>query len=309
MRIYSIPHTDLRTAPLAYGCMNLAGVGRDQARRAVMAARELGINLFDHADIYGGGESEAFFGDVLATSPGLRHEIILQSKCGIRLADTPTPGTPKRYDLSYVHLVTSVEGSLRRLKTDYLDILLLHRPDPLAEPEEVARAFDHLQASGKVRHFGVSNHAGFQVDLLRRYLRRPLVVNQLELSLAHAYLIEEGLEVNRAPAIAPGAGTLDHCRSHGLLVQAWAPLAGGRYSATDARAPVSACLEQLAAEHRTSPEAILLAWLLRHPAGIQPLIGSTRPERIRACGQALDLTLSREAWYALLEAERGEPVP
>lgn len=309
MRPYSIPHTNLVTAPLAYGCMNLAGVGRGQAERAVMAARETGIDLFDHADIYGGGRSEELFGEILAASPGLRREIILQSKCGIRRADTPRPGAPKRYDFSYAHLVASVEGSLQRLRTDHLDILLLHRPDPLAEPEEVARAFDHLQASGKVRHFGVSNHAGFQIDLLRRYLRQPLVVNQLELSLAHAQLIEEGLEVNRAPAAAPGAGTLDWCRRRGLLVQAWAPLAGGRYSATDPGEPVSACLEQLAAEHRTSREAILLAWLLRHPAGIQPLIGSTRPERIRACGQALDLTLSREAWYALLNATRGGPVP
>lgn len=321
METFLIPGTDLRVSRVAYGCMNIGGTMDDSpltpelrrlAREAVEAALEAGINFFDHADIYAAGKSEAVFGEILAATPGLRDRIILQSKCGIRMGVGPRE--PKRYDFSYAHIVGSVERVLRRLVTDRLDILLLHRPDPLADPEEVARAFDDLHASGKVRHFGVSNHAASQIELLRRYVRQPLVVNQLQLSLAHAQLIDEGVTHNDGPAPPPVSGTLDYCRALGIRVQAWAALGGSRFLDSSAQTDEAtrqtvALVAELAAEKGTAPEAILLAWLLRHPAGIQPLIGSTRPERIRACAAAAAVELSREEWYALFTAARGAKLP
>lgn len=321
MKTCPIPHTDLQASRLAYGCMNLGGAMDDSpltrdlvrtAHAAVEAALEAGINCFDHADIYAAGKSEAVFGEVLKARPGLRERIILQSKCGIRLSTGPND--PKRYDFSYGHLVGSVEASLRRLGTDYLDILLLHRPDPLAEPEEVARAFDHLQESGKVRHFGVSNQSASQIELLRCFVRQPLVANQLELSLAHAQLVDEGVSVNHGEAPPPTSGTLDYCRIHDIRVQAWAALGGARFLSPAERQDAATrrtttLIAQLAAERGSTAEAILLAWLLRHPAGIQPLIGSTRPERIRACCASVTVELSREEWYALFIAARGAKLP
>lgn len=322
MKTYHLPHTDLRVSRLAYGCMQLGGrwdtgpvsaEERKAAEAAVRTALEAGLTLFDHADIYTLGKSEAVFGDLLHAHPGLRDQIILQSKCGIRFADDPTPGAPKRYDFSHAHLVHAVEGSLRRLRTDRLEILLLHRPDPLMEPEEVARAFDDLHTAGKVRHFGVSNHTTGQIDLLRRHLRQPLVTHQVELSLAHPALIDEGVMANRADAAsALATGMLDDARAHHLLVQAWSPLGGARLLGEPPEPRlqrVADLLRQMAREHQTAPEAVALAWLLRHPAGIQPVIGTTRPDRIRANCLADGLELSREAWYALWTAARGGEVP
>lgn len=178
---------------------------------------------------YTRGKSEAAFGEVVRQSPALRQKIVIQSKCGIRLEDVPRPGDPGRYDFSYGHIVRSVEDSLRRLQTDYLDILLLHRPDPLVEPDEVARAFDELQRIGKVRYFGVSNHTASQIELLKGSVSQPPVVNQVELNLLHTHLIEDGILANQEENRYTGAaGTLDYCRLHGILIQAWAPMAGGK---------------------------------------------------------------------------------
>ena len=324
MKTYRIPHSDRDVSRIAYGCMNLGGrwdhspVTEDErrvAREAIRTALETGINLFDHADIYTHGKSETLFGEVLKATPGLRDSIVLQSKCGIRFPGEPHPGNPQRYDFSYEHILRSVEGSLRRLQTDYLDILLLHRPDPLVEPEEVARAFDELQVSGKVRYFGVSNHTAGQIELLHRFVRQPLVINQVELSLTHAYLIGEGILANQTGATtALASGTLDYCRAAGILVQAWAPLAGGRLFNQDESRDValtrtSELISKLAAEKQTSPEGIMLAWLLRHPAGFQPIIGTTRPDRIKASCLADEVSLSREEWYALFISARGEALP
>jgi predicted oxidoreductase len=327
MNTLRIPRTDLSVSRLAYGCMKLGG-GWDQnpisaetetaARAAVEAALECGINLFDHADIYCFGKSETVFGRLLAASPGLRGRIVLQSKVGIRLVqDALRSGEPTRYDFSREHILRSTEGILRRLQTDHLDLLLLHRPDPLVEPAEVAAAFDELHRAGKVRHFGVSNHSAAQLELLRREVRQPLVVNQLEFSLSQPALVVEGMRVNQAGATAESAlatGLLDYCRLHDILVQAWSPIGGGRLlrAATGETEPPSgaaALVAQFAAEKTTTPEAILLAWILRHPAGIQPVFGSTRPERIRAAAPAALVTLTREEWYALLAASRGARVP
>ncbi len=324
MQQYTIPHTDLTVSRLAYGCMKIGGSWDDNpltdadkqaAAEVVVAAHEAGITLFDHADIYTRGKSESVFGEVCAMVSGLRDSIVLQSKCGIRFKDDPQPGDPQRFDFSYDHIISSVEGSLRRLQTDRLDILLLHRPDPLVEPEEVARAFDALHRSGKVRYFGVSNHTVWQMELLRRFVDQPLVVNQLELSLLHHYLISEGIVANRTgEASALATGILDYCRLHDILVQAWSPVVGGKLfdPSPNAAAYVretAQLVDQLAAKKQTTPEAIALDWLLRHPAGIQPIIGTTQVERVQRSCQADEVELSREEWYTLLAAARGKPVP
>lgn len=313
----------LTASRIGYGCMHLSRAWdaspitadeRRSAQRLVETALAHGITLFDHADIYARGKSEQVFGDVLRASPGLRAKMVLQSKCGIRFADDP-PGAPQRYDFSHAHIVASVEGSLARLGVDHLDILLLHRPDPLVEPDEVARAFDALHASGKVRHFGVSNHTPGQIDLLRRHVRQPLVVHQVEISLLHLPLIDDGVVANTTGhAYASAACTLDHARLHDIRLQAWSPLAGGRLAMASGFAdPVvretSTLLRQRAEAHSVTPDAIQLAWLLRHPAGLQPIVGTTDPVRLAACCAADGVQLSREEWYALFTAARGGRVP
>jgi predicted oxidoreductase len=279
------------------------------AHAAVATALDVGVTLFDHADIYCCGRSEAAFARVLAAAPGLRERIIIQSKCGIRFAgDMLRSEGPARYDFSYDHIVRSVEGSLRRLGVDVMDILLLHRPDPLLEPGEVARAFDDLHAAGKVRHFGVSNHSVWQMELLRKYLRQPIVINQLEFSLAQPALVVEGTRVNQVDAPKEAAladGVLDYCRLHSIRVQAWGPLGAGKLST----GPVAKLAKEMADLRGVAPEAILVAWILRHPAGIQPILGSLRPERIRAAACADGVALVREEWYQLLEAARGTRIP
>ncbi len=324
LQTYTIPQTDLVVSRLAYGCMKIGGgwghaplneATKAAAVEVVTAAVEAGITLFDHADIYTRGKSEAAFAEIWKALPGLRDEIVLQSKCGIRLADDPHPGAPARYDFSYQHIIDSAEGSLRRLRTDYLDLFLLHRPDPLVEPEEVARAFDRLHAEGKVRYFGVSNHTVGQMELLRRHLVQPLVVNQVELSLLHAHLITEGVLANQegGPS-ARATGILDYCRLHEIQIQAWSPVAGGKlFKPPEDTEPhlreAAALVAQLAEAKQTSKEAVVLAWLLRHPAGILPVIGTMKPARIQASCLADTVELSREEWYALLAAARGAQVP
>ncbi|KAF1710422.1 aldo/keto reductase [Pseudoxanthomonas kalamensis DSM 18571] len=325
MRTYRIPGIDLEVSRIALGCMTLSRVGNTgdpaeaevaEARALIDAALAQGINLFDHADIYANGRSEQLFGAVLRQSPDLRDRIVLQSKCGIRFAGDPNPDSPGRYDFSRSHIVSSVEGSLHRLGTDHLDLLLLHRPDPLLEPAEVAAAFDQLQRDGKVLHFGVSNHTGTQISLLRKHLDQPLVVNQVELSLPHHALIDEGVVFNRQTnrGTANVAGTLDYCREHGILLQAWSPLAGGRLGrpATDTDASLLSAREEVqrqALAHGCTAEAILLAWLLRHPAGIQPIVGTTRPQRLADGCVADRIELGREDWYRLYIAARGAALP
>lgn len=306
-------------APLVYGCMALGGdwagspvteADIAQAHAAVEAALDIGVRLFDHADIYRRGKSEAVFGELLRRDAGLRARIRLQSKCGIRFADDTAPG---RYDLSSEHIERSVDAILQRLGVERLDILLLHRPDPLMQPAEVAHAFGRLKAAGKVGHLGVSNmHAG-QMRWLQSALAEPLVVNQLELSLAKLDALDAGTTFNDPQAASrPGAiawaGTLEYAQQHGVQLQAWGALAQGRFN--DPAASAAAKLaHEIAEAHRTTANAVLLAWLLRHPAGIQPVIGSGNAERIRACRDATRLELSREDWYRLYVAARGQALP
>jgi predicted oxidoreductase len=324
MKTYRIHRTDLIVSRIAYGCMNIGGSWdgnpvstgqKAKASAAVMAAYEHGITLFDHADIYSRGKSEQVFGEILQEHPGIRTNIVLQTKCGIRRKDDPHAGVPGRYDFGYEHIIAAVEGSLRRLRTEYVDILLLHRPDPLVEPEEVAKAFDELHENGKVLYFGVSNHTGGQITLLQNYVRQPIVINQVELNLLHNHLINEGIVANMEGGHFTAApGTLDYCRLNDIMIQAWAPVAGGKLfnsvqQTEEHLKNLAEMISSMAKERQTSREAIMLAWLLRHPAGIQPIIGTTNPERIIASSEADNVTLTREEWYELFVAARGKAVP
>lgn len=305
--------------PLVYGCMALGGdwgggpiteADVAQAHEAVEAALEIGVKLFDHADIYRRGKAEAVFGELLKRDPGLRARIRLQSKCGIRFADDSNPG---RYDLSADYIEYSVDGILKRLAVERIDILLLHRPDALMEPAEVARAFGRLKAAGKVGHLGVSNmHAG-QMRWLQTALAEPIVANQLELSLAKLDAIDVGTTFNDPQAATrPGGiawgGTLEYAQQHGVQLQAWGSLAQGRFN-DPAASTAAKVVHEIAEAHSTTANAVLLAWLLRHPAGIQPVIGSGNAERIRACGDATKIQLSRDEWYRLYVTARGQALP
>ncbi|MDX2111283.1 MAG: aldo/keto reductase [Verrucomicrobiota bacterium] len=320
MKTYPLHQTGLNVSRIAYGCMNIArswqgpitAEDRKYGLTAVQAALESGINFFDHADIYCGGKSESVFSGVWEEGVARREDLFVQSKCGIRFPGQPTPSAPHRYDFSYEHITHSVDLILQRLKTEYLDLLLLHRPDILCEPAEVARAFEQLHFTGKVRHFGVSNHHPGQIALLQRATSLPLVANQLELSLLHAPLFDEQIVVNRTdPLPVRHEGLLDYCRLHSIMIQAWSPLAQGRLAKpADARAKATAvAVDALAKEKGVTQESILLAWLLRHPAGIQPIIGTCNPERIRACAQADKVELSREEWWTLYLATRENRIP
>ncbi|MEV4333125.1 aldo/keto reductase [Streptomyces sp. NPDC049597] len=313
---------DTHRETVLYGCMGLGGswdtepYGAQeiaQAEAVVEAALECGITTFDHADIYRHGKAEAVFGEVLARTPGLRERIVVQTKCGIRLADGDRPGV---YDLRGRTVRRRVEESLTRLRTDVVDVLLLHRPDPLADPDDLAEALTALHREGLVRRFGVSNMGAAQIAQLQARLDVPLVANQLEMSLHRRDWLEAGVLVNTPAAAANGfpLGTVEFCRDNGLRLQAWGALAQGRYTGLQETADEAATAQLVAAMAKakgTTPETILLWWLRRHPARIAPVVGSARPERIRACRDAVrqDPELSHEEWYELWLTARGEPLP
>lgn len=285
--------------------MRIAGDGsaddKEKGKRAVLAAVEAGYTLFDHADIYGSGGCESLFGEVLSESPGLRDKLLIASKCGIRFAGSPGPDDPARYDFSAAYIEQSVEGSLQRLGIDQLDLLMLHRPDYLMRAHEVAATFDRLQSSGKVAHFGVSNFSPSQVKLLDGEVSEPLVVNQVEINIHNIDVLEDG--------------TLDQCQRMQIRPMAWCPIAGVAYTAWgntftgEDEARIRAEIDRQCATYDVEDWIIALAWLLKHPAKILPIIGSTTPARIVAAKKALDVEYTREDWYRLLEAREGQPVP
>jgi predicted oxidoreductase len=288
----------------------------DEAAAAVQAALDAGITLFDHADIYRSGKSEAVFGDVLASTPGLRGRIRLQTKCGIRLNER---GLQTHYDLSRDAILERVNGSLARLRTDYVDILLLHRPDPLADPAEVASAVGQLMAEGKVRQLGVSNMSAAQIEVLQDRLETPVVANQLEMSLLKRAWLESQVLVNHAEHLDYSFphGTLEYCTRNNITLQAYGSLARGLYTGADPDSPTPSeaatadLVAELAAEYGTSRESVLLGWLMKHPAGIAPVIGTVNPGRIRACGDAARVAkaLTRADWYRLWVTARGSNIP
>ena len=319
-------HAGFSTSRLALGCMHFGGTwGADPvtpeahaaARTATEIAYAAGVRFFDHADIYCGGKSESVFPLLLKELGIDRRDLIIQTKCGIRFPHDPSPDAPHRFDFSKEHILNSVERSLQRLQTDYVDILLLHRPDLLCEPEEVAEAFDILHAAGKVRHFGVSNHVPAQLELLRAAVRQPIVANQIEFSLLRTALLDCSVVADgRSPMTGRAAdGTLDYHRLHGIVTQAWAPLAYGYVSGRPAgpewptAMQTQAAVMKIAASRGVPPEAVVIAWILRHPARIQPVIGTRDPERLRACLESDRIQLTREEWYTLYLAGRGRALP
>lgn len=316
---------EITNSRLILGCMGFGGGWNSDpitnehvvmAEKAIDAAQSIGITMFDHADIYTMGKAEQVFGGILKHSPTLRENIIIQSKCGIRFQDQLGP---QRYDFSKHHILSSVDGILDRLHTDYLDILLLHRPDPLIEPEGVAEAFEVLRTSGKVRHFGVSNMTAAQIKFIEAYTSEKMIVNQLEMSLKRNDFIEQGILVNQKAGndVNFADGLMEHCRLEDVQLQAWSPLANGMYTGrkldnlSEADRQTIELVEKMANDKNTTKEAIVLGWLMRHPASIQPVIGTTNPERITNCAEAVHQSeaMSREEWYSLFTTARGHKIP
>jgi predicted oxidoreductase len=282
----------------------------EEIRTLVSTARDAGIDFFDHADIYGRDHlCERRFGEALDLSPSERAGITLQTKAGI-VTDGPY------FDYSSEHLIEAVEGSLRALRTDYIDILLLHRPDALVEPDEVARAFDELATSGKVRHFGVSNHTPGQIELLKKSVTQPLVANQLQLSITHAPIIAQGVAANMQgedqSLTLDGGGILDYCRLHDVTIQAWSPFQAGFFDGVflgNEKFPeLNAVIDRLAGEYGVTGEAIATAWITRHPANMQVVLGTTTPQRVTDAAAGSDVPLTRAQWYELFRAA-GYRVP
>jgi predicted oxidoreductase len=314
MKTIQVGNSSLRSSRLAYGCWRVAGSwnptevtveSKAAGCRAIMTAYELGFTLFDNAAIYCGGEAERLLGATLNQVSGMRDHVLVATKCGIRIPGDPTPEAPARYDFSGEYIINSCEQSLQRLGVETIDLFMLHRPDFLADPGEIAGAFAQLQASGKVRYFGVSNFRPTLVEALQAACPMPLLVNQIEISLAKLDAFTDG--------------TLDQCLMTKLTPMAWSPLAGGLIGAgSSGLLPAQKAyqpgkflgeISNIAQGRGVDRTTVALAWLLKHPSGIVPIIGTTNPERIRECAKADEIELTREEWYRLLIAARGEPLP
>lgn len=299
MRTMNLGSSTLEVPVVAVGCMRINSLEKNEAERFVQTALEQGANFFDHADIYGGGACEEIFADAIHMNTDIREKIILQSKCGIRKG---------MFDFSKEHILHSVDGILKRLKTDYLDTLLLHRPDALMEPEEVAEAFDILESTGKVRHFGVSNQNPMQIQLLQKYVKQPIVANQLQLSITNANMISNGLNVNMEnnSAINRDGSVLDFCRLNDITIQPWSPFQYGFFEGVflgNEKFPeLNQKIDEIAAKYEVTNTTIAIAWLLRHPAKMQPVIGTMNVDRLKECCKASEIYLTREEWYEIYRA-------
>lgn len=305
MEYIKLAKSTLKSSRIVYGCMRIVGdnsvADRKKGKLAILTALEEGYNHFDHADIYGAGKCEELFSEILTEKPQLREQIIITSKCGIRAKDNPNQGHPGRYDFSKEYIIKSVESSLKRLKVDALDMLLLHRPDYLMQGQEVSEAFQQLFDSGKVLNFGVSNFLPSQLSLLQSVCPFPLLVNQVEINIHNIDALLNG--------------TLDQCQELNITPQAWCPIGGVAYPAwgntfskeDEARIKQEFALQ--AKKYEVKDWVVVLAWLLKHPAQISPIIGTTTAARIIEAKQALELDYSREDWYRLLEARNGIAVP
>lgn len=281
------------------GCMRMPALSVYESADMIRAAAEEGINFFDHATCYGDGEAETRFGDAFPLSGLKRENVFIQSKCGLHF-------DRKEFDWSKEDILASAEGSLRRLKTDYLDVLLLHRPDLLFDPEEVAEAFDQLEKSGKVRCFGVSNVTPGQLELLKKYVRQPLVFNQLQFSLEQSQLIDGGLYLNNLTterSISRDNGILDYCRLHNITIQAWSPLQFGMFKGCFVDHPdfpeLNRVLGELGEKYGVPKTAIAIAWILRHPARMQAIAGTMNPDHLRDICAATKAELTHQEWYQL----------
>jgi len=305
MKKMKLGTSNMEVSSIALGCMGMGKLSKDAAAKVIHNALELGVDFFDHADIYGKGQSEEVFAEAIDMKPSVREKITIQTKAGIRKG---------YYDFSKEHLLASVDGSLQRLKTDYIDVFLLHRPDALVDPEEVAETFTILKESGKVRHFGVSNHSPMQIELLKKYVEQDLIINQLQLSVMHTGMIDAGIQVNNKNdhAINRDGSILDYSRLHDMTIQAWSPFRYGLFEGlfidNDDFPELNAKLQEVGDKYGINKSAVAVAWILRHPAKIQTIVGTMTPERLTNIAKASDVVLTREEWYEIYRAA-GSQLP
>lgn len=305
MEYITIAGTDLKVSRLALGMMRIADKSVDEAETLIHEALAQGINFFDHADIYGRGECERIFGEVLRRNPTLRDKMIIQTKCDI----VPEYAGGPRYDTSREHILTQVEKSLENLQTDHIDVLLIHRPDALCDPVELAEVFEELHEKKMVRYFGVSNHSVSKMELLSKYVKQPLIFNQLQFSIVHSYMIDAEFCVNMNDnrSIDRDNGMINYCQYHDITIQTWGSLQAswedGTFIDNPKYAKLNQVLERLAKEYSVTKSAIALAWILRHPAKMQAIIGTTSPAHLKESCMATDVHLTRQQWYDLYMAE------
>lgn len=299
MRTIKLGKSGLEVPAVAVGCMRMNSLSKAEAENFISTALNEGLIFFDHADIYGGGTCEEIFADAIHMNAQIREKIIIQTKCGIR---------DGMFDFSKQYILEAVDGSLKRLKTDYLDVLLLHRPDALVEPEEVAEAFYLLHNAGKVRNFGVSNQKPMQIELLKRTVTQPIVVNQLQFSITNATMVSNGFNVNMEnnSAIDRDGSVLDYCRLNDITIQAWSPFQYGYFEGVflgNEKFPeLNKKINEIAEKYAVTNTTIATAWILRHPAKMQPVVGTMNTTRLKECAKAADITLTRAEWYEIYRA-------
>ena len=305
MKYIEVPNTDMNASEISLGCMRISSLTNQEISVLIHTAMDEGINFFDHADVYGGGKCEEKFSEALEMNSSLREKMILQTKVGIRQGS---------FDFSKEHILNAVDGSLKRLRTDHLDVLLLHRPDALVEPEEVAEAFTILETSGKVKYFGVSNQNPMQIELLCKFVKQKIHFNQLQLSITNTGMIDAGINVNMQidQSINRDGSILDYCRLKDIIIQPWSPFQYGFFEGAFLDNPkfpeLNQTINAIAKDKGVTNTAIAIAWLLRHPAHMQPILGTTSPDRVKDACQASGITLTREEWYQIYLAA-GNKLP
>lgn len=305
MNKIKIANSNLEVSEIGLGCMRIADKEKNVAERIVKTALEEGINFFDHADIYGAGKSEEVFAEAINMNDDIREKILIQAKCAIRKGS---------YDFSKEHIISSVDASLKRLKTDYVDTLLLHRPDTLMEPEEVCEAFAELYSKGKVKNFGVSNHNPMQIQLLNKYLDNKIVINQLQFSIMNTGMIDSGINVNMKvdSSIDRDGSVLEFCRLNDITIQAWSPYQYGMFSGVfldnDKFPELNKKINEIAQIKGVTNTAIATAWILRHPAKIQTIVGTMNSDRLKDICKASNIVLTRQEWYEIYLAA-GNKLP
>lgn len=301
MKYIKVANTDMSVSEISLGCMRINNLSKTEAQKLINTAMDEGINYFDHADIYGNGDSEKVFADAMNLSSSIREKIFIQSKCGIDTANGI-------YDSSKDYILNSVDGILKRLKTDYLDTFLLHRPDALMEPEEVAEAFNILKESKKVKYFGVSNQNSMQIELLQKYLDEKIVFNQLQLSITNSNMIKTGMNVNmeNEAGINRDGSVLDYCRLNDITIQPWSPFQYGFFSGvfleSEKYSELNKKINEIANKYNVTNNAVVIAWILRHPAKMQPIVGTTNVNRLKEICKASDIILTRKEWYDIFKA-------
>jgi len=305
MKNVKLPNNEMNASEISLGCMRISSMPNQEISTLIHTAMDAGINFFDHADVYGGGKSEEKFSEAMGMNSSLREKMLLQTKVGIRQGS---------FDFSKEHILEAVDGSLKRLKTDYVDVLLLHRPDALVEPEEVAEAFTILETSGKVKFFGVSNQNPMQIELLRKFVKQNILFNQLQLSITNTGMIDAGINVNMqiSHSVDRDGSILDYCRLHDITIQPWSPFQYGFFEGVFLDNPkfpeLNQTINTIAKDKGVTNAAIAIAWLLRHPAHMQPILGTTNPQRVKDACKASDVTLTRQEWYQIYLAA-GNKLP